>query len=187
MSFGVAATAVKVRAAPATVLVQIQNQRSSDFFNRNDVVSVATPSAFAPCSQWQHPRHHLFADKCFNSTTNTTPNTTISTHHTTPPLPPRYKAESATDACTYDYDGNVKNGLCECESADTAEACSSLGTSVGSQSDGGSSTCLVVDCGSKGLTFVPTIPTETTKLDLQNNPDLKELKGKNGDVAFKGQ
>ena len=112
-----------------------------------------------------------------------------------PALPPRWESRSTQSVfardgsllpCSYAdarapddviaIEGNIQNGLCECQSADTAQACASLGTSVGSQSGGGSSTCLVVDCGKKGLTFVPTIPAATTKLDLQNNPNLKEVK-----------
>ena len=44
-----------------------------------------------------------------------------------------------------------------------------------SLSKGGGNECLVVDCGRRNLSFVPSLPGGATKLDLQNNPNLGSL------------
>jgi hypothetical protein len=80
--------------------------------------------------------------------------------------------DGSEDACT----SGLEDNKCKCSEGFNAIDCASLGTAVGSQSESGSGYCLVVDCGGKGLKQLPSnIPSDTTKLDLQNNPGLTRL------------
>lgn len=82
---------------------------------------------------------------------------------------------TTNDACIIDTtNGRVADGICICTRGNSEAECASLGTAVGTQSGGGS-TCLVVDCGRRNLSFVPNLPAGTTQLDLQNNPNLVTL------------
>ena len=109
-------------------------------------------------------------DACANDACNYTD--CVAPNPDADPRPPLYTGGS-NDACGTDTpNGDIENGICVCEKGANAEECAGLGTAVGAQSEGGAGGCLIVDCGGRGLTSLPTFPYGTTKLDLQKNPML---------------
>jgi hypothetical protein len=77
-------------------------------------------------------------------------------------------------ACYYNATGALLDAICVCDAGSNENECASLGTSVGSQTSvaGG---CVVVNCGNRGLTHLPSFPSTVTKLDLQNNPNVTAM------------
>ena len=70
-------------------------------------------------------------------------------------------------------DADLACSICECTEGFSYDTCGSLGAAVGVQLS--LEYCHVVDCGHTGLTTIPSFPSTTTKLDIQNNMGLTEI------------